>query len=55
MREELWEKIFDELDRNQDWNEFCDKWAPTGTFDIDDDNLQSFIAQLLAEEREKHL
>lgn len=57
--EKGWEEIFDELDKNELWSEICDKHAPGGMFEIDDDSLQSLIAQvasnLIASERSKLL
>lgn len=54
QEKELWEKIFQELDHNKDWREFCDENLPGGMGEVHDDNLQSFVAQLIASYIEKY-
>jgi hypothetical protein len=47
------DKTFSELDNNKIFRDFCEKHAPDGMFhELHDDNLQSMIAELLAERDE---
>ncbi len=51
--DEQFDKTFSELDNNKIFRDFCEKHAPDGMFhELHDDNLQSMIAELLAERDE---
>lgn len=51
--DEQFDKEFTELDNNKIFKDFCEKYAPAGMFhELHDDNLQSMIAELLAERDE---
>lgn len=51
--DEQFDKEFAKLDNNKIFRDFCEKYAPAGIFhELHDDNLQSMIAELLAERDE---
>lgn len=53
--EEDWEEEFERLDNNEEFNEFCREWLPTGMGNVHDDIVQTMVARIVASTKRETL